>query len=211
MTHPRTTRAHRTPKDPPRTHQEHQDPQGCHAFYHAMHAARPPRIRCPGCTPRALCVHSASACHAHHASMRPSPLPQVDPQALMGLQQRISQQVQGTYGVTDEEVPRHSIRFHAALRCSICSECSPDAPDSPYSPGLTSHAPGDGGGGGLQRQDRPGLQGHPGTHRQHAQQLARVSSPLACAARHVPVVGDFGGASESRLPSHADPRPTPDD
>jgi len=30
--------------------------------------------------------------------------PQVDPQALMGLQQRISQQVQGKYGVTDEQV-----------------------------------------------------------------------------------------------------------
>ena len=30
--------------------------------------------------------------------------PQVDPQALMGLQQRISQQVQAKYGVSDEEV-----------------------------------------------------------------------------------------------------------
>ena len=34
----------------------------------------------------------------------PEPEPeQVDPQALMGLQQRISQQVQGKYGVTDEQ------------------------------------------------------------------------------------------------------------
>jgi hypothetical protein len=120
--------------------------------------------------------------------------PQVDPQALMSLQ--VTPHGPPCYHPLTWASPgvlRHPVLCYVPSPCSHALPLLPPAQPStrPFlcSPPCRADAHlaagagqvwrlgrgGDGGGRAVQRQDRPGLQGHPRPDRQHAQQLPRVS------------------------------------